>query len=398
MKTSLKMNGLLISALLALGACGPTDGNNASEDGPIDITDYDYTSDQVLEDIVEEEGAVDYYATAEMAVDAKLTIKPGVVIEFEEESGFNISNGTLVVEGTEDAGVIFRERTAGSGWLGVSIVADATQSISNLTIEDAGVDKFLNNVAAAGLSFGRDTNPTRGSITNLTITDSKGVGFFAGGGTTFDASGITVQGSAEHAFELESFAQLGMLAADTTATGNGQDIALVTDINVQDESITIELPEVPAHIESSIVLAEDNTLTINAGSELYFATDEYLGIAGTIVIAGTAEAPVTLGAIDGMSGGWAGLWIYTREDNTISNAVIENGGGATLDFINAPANIVLGDGITQKGKVTISDTTISGSAGWGIYGQTIEADTEVVTENVTYEGNALGDITLEPAE
>ena len=78
--------------------------------------------------------------------------------------------------------------------------------------------------------------------------------------------------------------------------------------------------------------------------------------------------------------------------------MIENGGGATLDFINAPANIVLGDGITQKGKVTISDTTISGSAGWGIYGQTIEADTEVVTENVTYEGNALGDITLEPAE
>lgn len=390
MKLTMKMTGLLALAMIALTACGG--GGSAADEGPYDITDYDYTTDQVLEDVFEEEGVVDYYATAEMIVDAKLTIKPGVVIEFEKESGFNINTGTLVVEGTEDAGVVFREYTAGNGWRGVSISSNTSQSISNLTIEDAGVEAFLNNQTAAALSFGRDTDPTQGTITNLTIVDSKGVGFFAGAGTTFDASGVTVQGSAEHAFELESFYQLGMLAADTTATGNGSDIALVTDYNVQNQSITIELPNVPAHMTDTIVLAGDNTLAINAGSELYFATDTYLSIAGKLAIAGTSEAPVILGAIDGMSGGWAGLWIKSEEDNTITNAVIENGGGIELDFVTAPANIVLGDGITQNGKVTINDTTIRGSAGWGIYLQTIASDDDVVVENATFDGNVLGEL------
>ena len=116
---------LLAAALLPLAACGTT---SDGEEGPVDITDYDYTTEQVLEDIVEEEGAVDYYATAEMAVDANLIIKPGVVIEFEETSGFSINGGSLQVEGTSEAGVVFRERTAGKGWLGVSIASPEAQS------------------------------------------------------------------------------------------------------------------------------------------------------------------------------------------------------------------------------------------------------------------------------
>ena len=393
MNNEAKMIGLLTSVLMAT-ACGPAD-NNTDADGPIDITDYDFTADQVLEDIVEEEGAVDYYATDEMAVDAMLTIKPGVVIEFEAPSGFNISSGRLIVEGTEDAGVLFRERTAGAGWLGVSIVADAEQSISNLTIEDAGVEEFLNNARAAAMSFGRDTNPTKGTISGLTITDSRGVGFFAGASSTFDASGLTVQGSAEEAFVLQSFDQLGMLGADTTATGNGQDIAFVTDIEVVNSSVTIDLPDLPAHMDNSIILAADNTLTINAGSELYFQEEEYLSIAGSISMAGTAEAPALLGASNGMSGGWAGLWIYTKEANTLTHAVVENGGGATLDFVSEPANIVIGDGITQEGAVTITDSIIRGGAGWGIYAQTFAAEEDIQVENTTYENNTLGDIAFE---
>ena len=49
MNNEAKMIGLLTSVLMAT-ACGPAD-NNTDADGPIDITDYDFTADQVLEDI-----------------------------------------------------------------------------------------------------------------------------------------------------------------------------------------------------------------------------------------------------------------------------------------------------------------------------------------------------------
>ena len=51
----------------------------------------------------------------------------------------------------------------------------------------------------------------------------------------------------------------------------------------------------------------------------------------------------------------------------------------------------MGDGLETYGKLTMSDTTISSSAGWGIFLFSI-LDADLTLTNVTYSGNTSGDV------
>jgi hypothetical protein len=387
----MKLERTVLCAIGAtLMACG---GAGDDADGvERDLANYDLTVPVTLADLEEDPDVADYYASAEVTADADLTIEAGVVIAFDEGASLRISSGALRVRGRDGARVVFREREAGKGWLGVAIYSPESQALSHLTIEDAGNAAFWNNGAAAALTFGLDTNTTSGSLEQLDIVDSKGAGLVAGGTTRMtETAGLTVTGSAGDALVLESFAQMGQLDARVELSGNGLDGARVTDINVLDSSVTVTASGVPFTIENTLSLAEDNTLRLEAGVSLAFATDEYLSAVGLLQIEGTPEAPVTLTAADGAAGGWAGLWIRSAEAHVIRHAVVRKGGGDTFDFVDVPANIVVGDGINARGKLTLEDSTVSDSEGWGVYTQLVD-EGDFVTADVTYSDNALGDV------
>ena len=113
---------------------------------------------------------------------------------------------------------------------------------------------------------------------------------------------------------------------------------------------------------------------------------------GALKIEGSAQAPVKLGAVNGESGGWAGVWIRSAESNTISNAVITQGGGELFDFVQTAANIVIGDGVNANGKLSISDSVLSDSEGFGVHLELLSSPSDFSATNVTYEGNALGEV------
>lgn len=390
MKTSLTLGSVLITSLL-LTACGPTEED--TQEAPIDITNWDFSEDQVLEDVTDEEGAVDYYTTGELDVSATLTVKPGVIIAFGKDAGLNVS-GALKVEGESMDEVVFEERDSGQGWIGVSLPSSTPHTLNYLTIEDAGNASFLNDPLSASLLIGRDSNPTSAAtLNNVQVVDSKGVGIFAGKTSVFSASAVSVKGSAAHAFELETIDQLAMLGTDTIATDNQSDVIQLTEYTPSAKAITIDLPDVPVHVmESLIVEGDDASLTIKAGTEMYFDTDTYLSVSAPLNITGSAEQPVVLGAISGMSGGWAGLWLVDQDSHTIDHAVIENGGGSELEFIGAAANIVVGTGVQLFGTLNMTNSTVKGSAGYGVYLKNVESDGDVSISDVTYEANALGDV------
>lgn len=385
-----KEGALIIASMFAITACGG-DSDDDSETGPRDITNLDYTVDQVLEDIVKEEGAVDYYATAEMKVNAKLTIKPGVVIAFEEPSGFKVESGELAIEGTASNEVVFKERDDGKGWVGVLITSNLTQSIANLTIEDAGKSMFTGAAKPAALGFGIDSDPTKGSINGLKILDTKGVGLFIGANSELSSSQITITNSAQEPIIVEDYKHLGMLGADTKVEGANNYI-LVTEYEETGEDLNIALAGIPIRLVDDLLVTQDTTMTLKPGVELYFAPQTKLEVVGALKIEGSAQAPVKLGAVNGESGGWAGVWIRSAESNTISNAVITQGGGELFDFVQTAANIVIGDGVNANGKLSISDSVLSDSEGFGVHLELLSSPSDFSATNVTYEGNALGEV------
>ena len=92
----------------------------------------------------------------------------------------------------------------------------------------------------------------------------------------------------------------------------------------------------PYHITDSLVVEEGSTLTIPAGSELYFHSEARMVVHGTLRVEGTAGSPVSFtGDRSGyvastipyeiMSGQWGGIeFTPTSGDNYISHASVRN--------------------------------------------------------------------------
>jgi len=110
-------------------------------DYPVAI-DRDIKSDTVLEDTAAPPGVADYIVKKDLvSVLAKLTINPGVVIEFEEDTGMVVrKEGAIVAEGTAEKGIVLRGEQRDAGfWRGIIVVSQsADNAFDYVEVSDAG--------------------------------------------------------------------------------------------------------------------------------------------------------------------------------------------------------------------------------------------------------------------
>ena len=127
------------------------------------------------------------------------------------------------------------------------------------------------------------------------------------------------------------------------------------------------------------VVDEDSILTINQGTEIYFANDACLWVynGGSLNIDGNISNPVILtslrkdGHYDNLPGQWQGLWLSAgSKDNIINGAVIEN---ATIGLL---IDTVANNNPTLK----ITNSVVQNMSLAGIYGQgaVVEGDNLLV--------------------
>ncbi len=135
-----------------LSSCGNKEV--CKDDATVRITDDSYFSvARTLEDINDNPNCVDYIISATNIygfheVSAALTIAPGVVIEFEDDAGFNITNsGSIHSVGTASKPIVMKgANTANGSWKGVIIFSSKTANELNYTtIDGAGGDSFNSN-------------------------------------------------------------------------------------------------------------------------------------------------------------------------------------------------------------------------------------------------------------
>lgn len=106
--------------------------------------------------------------------------------------------------------------------------------------------------------------------------------------------------------------------------------------------------DIPHRVFDSLTVAPGVTLTLEAGTQLYFHDKAALNIRGTLLSKGTAEAPVTMGGdrtgivaadipYEIMSKQWEGVYFSpASRDNHLEYTVIENTvSGLTLDSLSA---------------------------------------------------------------
>lgn len=133
---------------LILGSCNK-DKNPIpiGNEGPTELTcEYFETEDRILKD--NPEAPVDYVVTCNMRVSKEITIEPGVVIEFKDNTGLTIeANGSLSAIGTAEKPIIFRGTKNLMGfWYGLYF--ESSNSLKNelkyVEVSDAGGREYPN--------------------------------------------------------------------------------------------------------------------------------------------------------------------------------------------------------------------------------------------------------------
>jgi hypothetical protein len=336
----------------------------------------DIEQDRVLKNT---DAAIDYVLTEIIAVEAKLTIEPGVVIVAKAGTGIIFSpKGSIVAIGTADKPIILRsESNLKGGWLGIKFSSsnNPVNELTYVTISDGGSASF--NGDATEKANIRLEGASQIKMKNSTVNNSAGFGILE---TKFDNA--TFNEFTANAFTNNTNFPIYIADKNAHKIGNTSTfanntknyIALVqNDFEGLGAEVTWPKQSVPYLFNdvNGLIIGYFNTpggLTLEAGTTLLFSAGSSIIIGdnsdktGFLRINGTAANPVTIGGLEPIKGYWQGIFVNTSSVKNIWNyANIADGGskGAT-GASNSKANVVVDDG-----RLSINNCTSNNSQGCG---------------------------------
>lgn len=347
-----KMMIAAFAGMVMVTGCTKDDDDPKVELEPI-VLDCDFfQTDQVLED--DPDRPVDFIVPCVARVLADVVIKPGVVIEFEDDGGLKVEgSGTLKVEGTASKKVVFTgvNKVKGS-WRGIFVF---TKSVNNSF--DHAVISF-----GGGNSF--NSNNDRGnlicytckiSVTNTTLDNGREYGF----NSTYASSEIlafdnnTITGNEK--FPVKSVVNAGhMFNGSNDYTGNGnnndQDFIYLKANDGLDDNRTWEKTNVPYRIDGNLKVLNNESLTIEAGATLLFEDEASISVSdgGYLATEGSSNDLVLLSGIVEQPGAWKGI-INDSDDqrNVIDYTEIAYAGGGAHNSNGDLGTIIVWAGAYQ---------------------------------------------------
>ena len=349
-------------------------------------------TENINEETVWETGRI-YRVLNDIDINADLTIEPGVVIEFSDETGLELTGTNIIkagnVESTSTANIdnddliVFTAIDEALGWDGIVIDSSHPENaMDNILIEYAG-----NNGAALIV---RDD-------AHLTLTDSKIENSFAYGlelqglNASFADSENNIYTNNEEAPVILTDNTMHYLDSGSEFTGNNNDFILVEEGNSTDDATSdqvIQPLDVAYRISENLVF-DDNEIQVIAGTVFEFMEDagfrfdeESRVKIGINQHEESEEEPervqdqVVLTSVTPQPGWWRGISILSPyDDNSINNTLIEYGGkehrvgSETLH----KANLYIDSGA----YVNLSNSEISNSKGDGLRMRRSDSDIDM---------------------
>ncbi|WP_216322297.1 hypothetical protein [Deinococcus aestuarii] len=336
--------------------------------------------------------ACDYLIDGYVNVTSVLTIEPGTVIRFGQDSELRVGpGGVLNSVGTANARIRMEGLNKTKGyWEGVSFGPGARESrIEYTDIESAGQTGYLKNYA--GVS---------GIDGTLTFRNNTVSGSYAHGMTIPEDSRLLIKSFANNrffdnvGFGLKvSATQTGVLDAASDYLGGNQPNGLpYVKIDWDDVYGNTTWKKINAPYFVSIALYyKGGLLTVEPGVKVVMDDGAVLNIhGGAIRAVGTPQDPIVFTGVTQEKGSWDGIdFFYSRSDaNVLQNVRVLYGGGAG-------ANVFVGHGSSLR----ISDSLVAHSGGYGLCLNSLDFGDANATLDIgsgmTYEGNAAGNVNLE---
>lgn len=272
----------------------------------------------VIGGVIEIEGADEKH-------EAMLELAPGTVLKFDSDAYLTVGYdhpAALIAEAEGRAPIVLTSatRATAQAWRGINLYRSAKASFNNVVFEFGG------QRSDRGVLYAN--NEAQLSVRGCTFRDNRG--------------GVTLQGASVRLGELrgntfershpafEVSPQLfGLIAADNQLDAE-------TTIEVEGGVITRDAVwhdfGVPIEVKRPVSVDGGATLTIAAGARLQVHDGFSLGIGefdgGTLRIAGTAAAPVTIFGLSDRRGTWDAIRLYEKaRGNVIEHLALRNAGG-----------------------------------------------------------------------
>src|SRR5688572_1924329 len=321
-----------------------------------------------LEDRNSDPNVIDYFANKSIAVSAELTIKPGVVIGFAEDTRLDINSGGVIAAiGTADKKIKFVGKTAQKGfWSGIMIYSVA--SANNLThteILHAGSKSMLDGNKTAMALF----ENARVSVLNTTIAQSGGYGiYFRYNSIIVNFAGNNFNNNQEAPLLLSANHISKLDEATIFTSNNGRNA-----VEMQGSLLTGNAEEVwPAFADGTPIriLGTFSVRTgwkLKPGANIEVAEDKQINIEsnGYMNAIGTAAKKINITGMTKVTGSWNGIAVYTGSTlNELNHVNLRHAGGVgVLGGVKA----AISQFGTSHTNLVVRNTDICNSDGYDIH-------------------------------
>jgi hypothetical protein len=364
----------------------------------------DIKADLVLANIVADPTKPDYIVTADINVEAKLTIMPGVVIEVESNKAIYIDSspvGSIIAKGTSAQKVVFtgKQKTAGY-WKGIMIYSGSPLNELDFVEVSYGGSASLAGVGIKSnlVVYGNATPGGAIKITNSSFTHSGGYGLYIERGEAVLAgfSNNTVTNNLGNAMYVE-VDQVHKLDAASKFTGsngyNGVEINGVTKKGA-DEATWAAFTDGSKYlvsneidIKSGVKIAPGATFEFAASEAMYISND-----GGYLIAKGTSAQKITFTGKQKVNGTWKGIMVYSSNPlNEFDFVEVSYGGSTNLTGVGIKSNLVVYGNATPGGAIKITNSSFTNSGGYGLYIERGEATLTGFSNNTVKDntGNAM---------
>lgn len=317
---------------------------------------FDQNPNAVLKD--DPDAPVDYVVTCRMSIKSNVKVEPGVVIEFEKNTGFVVKDkGSLDAVGTAAKRIVFRGTIANKGhWDGIFF--DTSSSTDNILdyveVSDGGGREQANRSQGGVAVYAR----SQLKLTNSTLKNNEQYGF-SGSVADFNTSIVQNNTFIDNPYP----ALINTVNLDLFKNNNFKDnenqVVLVRGVQVVEDDITWHKADVPYRLENSFDV--DVLLTIEAGARIEMPQTGVLKLRehnGGLHAVGTASDPIIFTSKTENPKAWGGIYITSKyAGNKIAFAEFHYSG------MNEPAANVY---LWYDSALTIHDVKFTNIGGCGI--------------------------------
>lgn len=310
-----------------------------------------------------------YTISGGIEIGGTLTIEAGAKFEVDEDVLIYVT-GAMIVNGAENQLVEFTSSNISQDlhWKGILIVSgDSRNAFNYSSISYAGNSNIdftgENYPAAIGVDEGGKV-----SVTNSTLHDNKGYALYID-----DQGGLLAEFANNH-FENNDNAvglpanEVEALDEATTFSSNSfADVEIFrSDYDANKTSSWVNLNSNAAYtISGNIEILGD--LTINPGVDIELDENVLFTVSGSLSAIGSDSDRITFTSSNVIGGLlWKGIYIPSASSlNHLDYCDISYAGNSVIDFTGD--NYAAAVGVDLGGKVSISNSSISNNADYGLY-------------------------------